>query len=391
LLYAGARDRGSAVSAADARSILIVRLDTLGDLILMTPFLRELRRLNGSAWITLIVDDRFANAVELCPYVNEVRRFPGVEGGRIRQTLRAVRFARKHLWKRRFELAMLPRWDADPYSASLLTYVSRASWRMAYSEHVSRNKSFLNRGADTLFNRTLNDAAPKHEMKRNLEFLLAAGGVVVSDSLELWLGEEDRRAAKQALHSSGIKEHEPLIAIAPGAGHAKRRWPLDRFIELGRLLVRECATKIVVVGGEQDRPAAAQLAEELGASGSNLAGQLTIRQTGAVLECTRLMIANDSGPMHLAAAAGIPVVEISCHPADGDASHTNAPQRFHPWSEEYEVLQPLVARAPCFGACEWNDAHCILGVSVEMVIEAVRRLWGKTRAAAGRASEAPHG
>jgi heptosyltransferase-2 len=108
------------------------------------------------------------------------------------------------------------------------------------------------------------------------------------------------------------------------------------------------------------------------------------------MESTNLVIANDSGPMHLAAAAGVPVLEISCHPGDGDPLHENAPQRFHPWEEQYEVVQPVKAQEPCSGSCEWHDAHCILGVSVEMVFEAVRavQLRGGTTL---RLSGAPRG
>ena len=121
----------------------------------------------------------------------------------------------------------------------------------------------------------------------------------------------------------------------------------------------------------------------------SIAGQMTLRQTAAVLERTNLVIANDSGPMHLAGAAGVPVVEISCHPADGNVLHANAPQRFHPWEERYEVVQPVKAHEPCTGSCEWHDAHCILGVSVEMVTEAVRRLQTRSAGTTERVSGAP--
>ena len=87
-----------------------------------------------------------------------------------------------------------------------------------------------------------------------------------------------------------------------------------------------------------------------------------------------LVVANDSGPMHLAEAAGAAVVEISCHPTGGDSLHSNSPVRFHPWVKEYVVFPPPQAREPCTSSCECHEAHCILGVSVEVVQEAARTL-----------------
>jgi heptosyltransferase-2 len=216
------------------------------------------------------------------------------------------------------------------------------------------------------------------------------GGTVKDDSLELWLSEEDRENAKRALKSGGVCEDERIIALAPGAGHPKRQWPLERFIQLGLLLLREFDARIIIVGGPGDRERASRLSEVLGRRVVSVAGQMTLRGTATLLKCSDIVIANDSGPMHLAAAAGVPVVEISCHPADGNPLHANSPCRFHPWASQYGVVQPEDAQSPCTDSCGWHDAHCILGVSVEMVFEAVRvvQMGGGTTS---RLSGAPRG
>jgi ADP-heptose:LPS heptosyltransferase len=126
--------------------------------------------------------------------------------------------------------------------------------------------------------------------------------------------------------------------------------------------------------GAEDRERALQLQENLGTAAVSFAGEMTLRQTGALLEHVPLVVANDSGPMHLAAAAGAAVVEISCHPISGDPLHSNSPVRFRPWAKEYAVLQPPQPVEPCTRSCEWHEAHCILGVSVEAVREAARKL-----------------
>jgi ADP-heptose:LPS heptosyltransferase len=371
LLYGGVKAGASDILVQDALSILVVRLDTIGDLILISPFLRELRRLNPNAWITLVVDPRFVNLVELCPFVSEVLTF---EPRRRFGKFRALRLAGGHLWQRRFDLALLPRWDPDHFHSAFVAYFSGAICRVGYSENVTPRKQQYDRGLDILFTRTLDDRTSKHEVERNLHLLRQVGGTVMDDRLELWLSDEDREAARAALRSRGVTENDLLISIAPGAGHPKRLWPLRRFIDLGRSLQQEFGARPMIIGGPEDRERALQLQENLGNPAINFAGEMTLRQTGALLEHVQLVVANDSGPMHLAAAAGAAVVEISCHPTFGDPLHFNSPVRFHPWVKECAILQPPQAAEPCSTSCERQEAHCILGISVEAVLEAARTL-----------------
>jgi ADP-heptose:LPS heptosyltransferase len=368
------------------RSILTVRLDEIGDVVLTSPFLRELRCNAPQAWITLIVKPEIKALVELCPYVNEVLTFDSHAAPRFKQLrlhARALGLTSKALWRRHFDLAILPRWDVDYYHSTFLAYFSGAACRAGYSEKISELKQRQNSGFDSLLTHVLDDRAPKHEVERNLNVLRFLGAAVKEDQLELWLGPEDRAFAEQMLASLGIRDSDLLLACAPGAGAAKRRWPIERFIDLGRRILRDFDLHVVVVGGADDRKLGSRLQQELGARVINLAGEATLRQTAAVLERTQLMVTNDAGPMHLAAAAGSSVVEISCHPRNGATSHANSPTRFRPWGVPHVVLQPERAAAPCQEACEAPETHCILGIEVECVEHAVRSLLSsKTRTAA---------
>jgi heptosyltransferase-2 len=227
----------------------------------------------------------------------------------------------------------------------------------------------MNTNLEGLFSRTLDDRLPRHEVECNLNFLRYVGGTINDDRLELWIGERDRDLARSALASRGVKGGDLLIAIAPGAGHPKRLWPLGCFIEVGRFLLRQFDCVLLLIGGAEDGDRIYQLKTELGRRAFAFSGETTLRQTCAVLEHVQLAIANDSGPMHLAAAAGAAVIEISCHPADGDPNHDNSPMRFRPWTTDYAVAQPTKSSPPCKSACEWHEPHCILQVSVQSVLE----------------------
>jgi lipopolysaccharide heptosyltransferase II len=108
-----------------------------------------------------------------------------------------------------------------------------------------------------------------------------------------------------------------------------------------------------------------------------VAGKTTLRQTAAVLKYCKLFIGNDTGPMHLASAVGVPVIEISAHPRDGSLSHHNSPYRFGPWGIPAIGLQPKTARPPCQGACTAQEAHCIRNVSVDQVKKTILKLWSE--------------
>jgi heptosyltransferase-2 len=374
LLY-GVKTGTSDTLVQDARSILVVRLDMIGDVVLMSPFLRELRRLNPDAWITLVVAPRLVNLVELCPFVSEVLTFePHPRFGKLERHIRALRLAGAHLWQRQFDLALLPRWDVDHYHSAFVAYLSGAVCRVGYSENVTPWKQQRDCGLDILLTRTLDDRTSKHDAERNLDFLRRLGGTVMDDRLELWLGDEDRETARAALAARGVTGNDLLVSIAPGASHPKRLWPVRRFIDLGRFLQQEFGARLLIIGGPGDRERACELQENLGNAAVSFTGEMTLRQIGALLEHVPLVVANDSGPMHLAAAAGAAVVGISCHPTSGDPLHQNSPIRFHPWAEKYIVLQPLQAAEPCTSSCEWHEAHCILGISVEAVREAALTL-----------------
>ena len=125
--------------------------------------------------------------------------------------------------------------------------------------------------------------------------------------------------------------------------------------------------------------AAEKLQRELGAAVINLAGKATLRQTAAVLKRCELFIGNDAGPMHMAAAVGVPVIEISCQHRGGSSLEANSPTRFGPWGVENVVLQPENATGNCGETCEAEMAHCILGVTVEQVVKAVMQIMKQAR------------
>jgi len=295
--------------------------------------------------------------------------------GVLKGHFRALALAATRLWRRRFDLAILPRWDADYYHATYLIYFSGAARRVGYSERVVARKQEINAGFDRMLTDALADTSAIHEVDQYLEVLRFLGVEISDNRLELWLDPKDRLLAQKLLAQHGMARDDGVIALGPGASLPKKCWPVERFVELGRALVGEYDARFVVVGGPQDGSLGLRLESELGSSRVlNLAGRTTLRQTAAVLECCCLSVTNDTGPMHLAAAAGSPAVQIAWHPRGSPSTDPDSPARFYPWGVPHVVVQSEQATNPCRDSCQSSEPHCILGIQADQVLEAVRGL-----------------
>jgi heptosyltransferase-2 len=358
----------------DARSIVVVALAEVGDMVLLSAFLHELRHLARGARLTLVCLPEGAHLYECSDDVDDVIVYDARMPRLLRPILlprRARLFARSRL-RGRFDLAVVPRWDTDHHLAAAVALFSEAPRRVGHTERSNERKRVLNAGFDRLFTDVVTSSGVAHEVERHLAMLRALGADHPSSELRLALTDEDRRVAADAL--GPVREGARLVAFGIGAAHPKRRWEIARFAELARALQRDHEARVVVVGGPADVAAQAELLRALGSDGTGLAGRLTLRQSGAVLERCRLFVGSDSAPMHLAAAVGTPCVEISCHPLSGDPLHSNAPERFAPWRVASRVVRPRVAVPPCRESCTAARPHCILAITPAMVVEAVESL-----------------
>lgn len=362
-------------ASPQVRRILVSRLDKIGDVVLTSGFLRELRRNYPSARITLLVNPDVHNLVSECPYVDELLTFnwKALSGKSMLQQLWGTFwYARRHLWKRRFELAIAPRWDVDFYHENYLVYFSGAPKRIGYTEQTTPTKSFRNHSENILFTRIIGNTNLAHEQTHNLDVLRFLGHDVQDENVELWTKEQDHRAVENFLREHQVCPDDALLAIGPGAGHPRRIWPLFRFIEVGRWLQDNVQGRLLVLGGPDEQEIGDMFRTQVGHTVINAAGNLSLTQSTALLQRCRFFLGNDSGLMHLAAAAGIPVAEISCHPRTGDPAHYNSPVRFGPWGVPSMIMQPASAAVPCTAGCEAETAHCILGISTDTVIRQLK-------------------
>ena len=371
------------------KRILVIQPDLIGDVVLTSPFLRELRANYPGSWITLVVEPHTLNLVEHCPYVNEVLTYDCKKWRlywRWKFCLSAAWLSLRHLIWRKFDLVIFPHWEIDHFYATMLAYLSGAIYRISYSEKVTVDKQNSNRNYNLLLTHALEEGVVRHEVEQKLFILKSLGCELSSDHLEIWLTRDDELFAERFLQTHRYRQTSPLIAMCLGGSHPRKRWSSDRFLEIARWLIDTCNAQILLVGDLSDRQSG-RLFKELGNNLIDSTGKATIRETAALLKHCQLYIGNDTGPMHLAAAMKVPVVAISCHPIQAAASRAYSPKRFSPWKVHHKILQPALASDVCASSgqlenglsfcdyCISDRAHCILGVAVDDVKVAVTEVF----------------
>ncbi len=196
---------------------------------------------------------------------------------------------------------------------------------------------------------------------------LAADGVAVPGTghgcMDLRITELERARVREwwTGHSEGMVPVRRWVAFCPGTKWPSKQWPVERFLVLGRRLWAEQGLLPVVLGGREDREIAAHLIAGWGA-GRCAAGELSVRESAALLEQAAFYVGNDTGTMHLAAAVKTPCV--------GVFSAQDWPHRWHPYGDGHRVLQVPV---PCSGCrlpvCD-RELQCLTSIDVDEVYAA---------------------
>jgi ADP-heptose:LPS heptosyltransferase len=178
--------------------------------------------------------------------------------------------------------------------------------------------------------------------------------------------EQGRTWIAQNIPQSDAKLHH-LVAIGPGSKWQSKIWPEERFIELGRRLIRDLGILPIVMGGLEDNDLGNRLVKEWG-QGVVAAGKLTVRESAAVLKYCRAYVGNDTGAMHLAAAVNTKCIAIF--------SAQDWPGRWYPYGEGHRVIRYNV---PCEGCmlstCVKEGKRCLVKIDVDDVLDACRSAW----------------
>jgi len=266
----------------------VIKLRAVGDVILSTPVLPNLRAAFPDARIDFLVERSCRDAVEGNEAVDRVIAFDkrGMNGARMLLELRRARYD------------MVIDLFGNPRSA-LMTFASGARYRVGYDF----------RGRSYAYNIVVKPrGAEVHNVEFNLDALRRIGVPVLPASPHFPLSAGDREFARREAERLGLTGRL-AIGFNPGTNRPAERWPAERFGGLGRLLASRFGARICVFWGPGEKPLADEIAARIGEA-AVVAPPTSLKLLGAMFERCSLVVSNDSGPMHIAAALGAPTVGI---------------------------------------------------------------------------------
>ena len=378
-------------------NILVISLDQAGDNVIMSAFVRELRRNFPKARIVMLVRPYLADLWRLCPYINELLVFtPGMEENALDFLQRATDLCRDKLWPLHIDRCYMPKWGDEKREFRTLGYLSGAAKRIGYS-----NRNFEvyvpglqndSGGEELLTEHLVSPPELLHEVERLLYMLQYEGLECLETHTECWPGTGDIISAREMLAPLLPTDRErKLLALGIGAGDRGRCYPVDKYLEALREL-RKDGWQAGIVGGPGEHEEGAWIASKSEGWAIDLTGQTNLRELAAVISLCNLYLGNDTGAMHMAAAMGVPIVAVFREARSCDSWYEGRIRglaseyaRFHPWQAENICLRPRdpmgeCAREVCYGFCKHKEKpHCITQISSGEVVAAVRELWKNRR------------
>ena len=344
------------------KNILIVKTSAIGDVTHTLPALNGLHQRYPAARITWLVEEAAAGLLVGHPAIDrllvsrrkhwakELRRGPRRAWGAIKE---AGRFLRE-LRDTRYDLLL----DFQGLLKSgVLVALARAKRKLGFGrgmEHAEGSWLFLNERVPAV---DMNI----HALERELLLLKAIGIDPPAVRFDLAVTTAHRQKVEGVLVEQGVDRSRPLLAINPQATWPTKLWFPERFAELADQLA-EKGWAVVFTGSPADRAEIDRIIAAMHTPAANLAGATDLLELAALFELAQVVVSTDTGPMHIAAAAGTPVVAIF---------GATAPWRTGPWGAQHRVVRVELDCSPCLKKNCPTNRQCMAGITVEMVAAAV--------------------
>ena len=210
---------------------------------------------------------------------------------------------------------------------------------------------------------------PRHEFHYYMELLRRAGwteGRWKVGTIRLAVGSAARESAEETLQKAGAREGSWRVAIAPGASYgAAKCWPPERFAQLADRLALECGADVIFFGASGEKEIAARILSAMKSRAISLVGETSMRNLAALFSACSAFVGNDSGAMHVAAAAGLPVIGIF---------GSTDPEGTSPVTEQFTLIREAVSCSPCFLRRCPVDHRCMTRISADSVFLAAAGL-----------------
>lgn len=367
--------------------ILVRGVNWLGDAVMSTPALQRLREAHPAAQITLLTHEKLAELWQNHPALDKVLTFSAHES--------LLQIARR-LRTEHFEIALVlpnsPRSALETFLAGIPERVGyRRAWRNLFLTRpiptrpglVSMDKRSAREIKQLINSPRKSEAIPaqSHHLYHYLHLAAALGGKPDPIPPHIAVAAGEVTAIQDRFGFPRNASRRPLLfGLNAGAEYGPaKRWPRDRFIAAAIALQRQTHCHWWIFGGKSDQPLATEITAGIqsgglpaGASVQCLAGQTTLRELCAALKSCDVVLTNDTGPMHLAAAVGTPVIALF----GSTSPELTAPGL--PGDTQHVLLKSDARCAPCFLRTCPIDFRCMNGLTVDRVVSALLEVIGRT-------------
>lgn len=285
------------MNSNEVTSICIIRLSSMGDILLITPLLRQLRNQFPNARIDMAIAKRFAEIIRYNPYLSSIIEIDTNQGAK--GIISQSKLARQKLPLKQYDVVL----DEQVNLRSFL-------FRFSLGKTTYKLDKFRKQKLELV---KLKKGFGEPIVPITERYLNTAKNIGIHDDgkgLELWLPEENNLSYYPPEKRNDVINPPKILAIAPGARHFTKRWLPERFAETARLFHERFGTQIILLGGTDDRETCDKVKALIPFPITDASGATSIYDTTRILDKADGLICNDSGIMHLAAARRIPVAAV---------------------------------------------------------------------------------
>ena len=340
--------------------ICVIKPSALGDIVQSLPILGPLRHRFPHAAIHWVCNRSFCSLLEPISLIDQVHPFDRSAAGQgLWQRARQLRRFANELASQSFDLVI----DLQGLLRSgLMCWTTGAKHRVGLAT--------AREGAGLFYHSVIDDRPKRQPAVARywrLAHQLGLGDLPIR--WDFCITDQERRTAQQLL--AGLRP--PIVAIHPGARWLTKRWPPNHFAQTVERVLDQTGGTVVIVGAPDESSLADTILEDVHHPCRNLTGKTSLRQLAALLQASTVLLSNDSGPMHLAAALGTPTVAIfTC----------TSPVRAAPHGTGHRTIQTSVSCAGSYLRC-CNRMDCMRDLTAEKVIPLLRQSLDQYSAQAG--------
>ena len=274
-----------------------------------TPVIRAIKNSYPDASITLMVSAAVKEIIRGWPIADDILIYPSEENNGI------LKFA-WNLRRKKFDMAIILNPKKEFHLAVFLSGIPE---RVGY-----------NRKMGFLLNHKIEDckfSGQKHEVEYNLDLIRSIGIEAKDKDLFVSFDLSDEREAEALLKRNGVSDSDTVLALHPWTSDPIKQWPTEKFLGLSKKIIQEIPCRLIIIGGKEEISKSKDFC--VGNLGLiDFTGKLSLRQLAAFLKRCKLLISNDSGPVHMACAVKTPVIAIFKNDLPG-----KGPKRWGPWGE----------------------------------------------------------